>query len=63
MVASQQQRTSTNEVVLAIERIAESSRAVAVTAQQIADAAARQGTLAADLAGSSWEGGAKEAGA
>jgi methyl-accepting chemotaxis protein len=62
-LATQQQRTSTNEVVLAIERIAESSRAVAVTAQEIADAAARQGTLAADLAGSSWEGGAKEAGA
>jgi methyl-accepting chemotaxis protein len=54
-LATQQQRTSTNEVVLAIERIAESSRAVALTAQQIADAAARQGTLAADLAGSGWE--------
>jgi len=60
MVASQQQRTSTNEVVLAIEHIAEGSRSVAVTAQEIAAAAARQGTLAADLAGSSWEGGAKE---
>ena len=54
-LATQQQRASTNEVVLAIERIAESSRAVAVTAQEIAAAAARQGTLAADLAGSGWE--------
>jgi len=54
-LASQQQRTSTNEVVLAIEHIAESSRSVAVTAQEIAAAAARQGMLAADLAGSGWE--------
>jgi methyl-accepting chemotaxis protein len=54
-VASQQQRTSTNEVVLAIEHIAEGSRSVAVTAQEIAAAAARQGKLAADLAGSGWE--------
>src|SRR5712664_2505506 len=62
-LATQQQRTSTNEVVLAIEHIAEGSRSVAVTAQEIAAAAARQGALAADLAGSSWEGGAKEVGA
>jgi methyl-accepting chemotaxis protein len=62
-LASQQQRTSTNEVVLAIEHIAEGSRAVAVTAQEIAAAAARQGTLAADLAGSNWEGSAREDGA
>jgi methyl-accepting chemotaxis protein len=54
-LASRQQRASTNEVVLAIEHIAEGSRAVAVTAQEIAAAAARQGSLAADLAGSSWE--------
>jgi methyl-accepting chemotaxis protein len=59
-LATQQQRASTNEVVLAIEHIAEGSRAVAVTAQEIAAAAARQGTLAADLAGSSWEGGEME---
>jgi methyl-accepting chemotaxis protein len=59
-LASQQQRTSTNEVVLAIEHIAEGSRSVAVTAQEIAAAAARQGMLAADLAGSSWEGAARE---
>jgi methyl-accepting chemotaxis protein len=54
-LASQQQRASTQEVVLAIEHIAEGSRAVAVTAQEIASAAARQGALAAELAGSSWE--------
>jgi methyl-accepting chemotaxis protein len=49
-VATQQQRSSTEEVVLAIEHIAEGSRAVAITAQEIASAAARQGALAADLA-------------
>ena len=54
-VATQQQRTSTEQVVLAIEHIAEGSRAVAITAQEIASAAARQGALAADLAGSGWE--------
>jgi methyl-accepting chemotaxis protein len=55
-VATQQQRASTDQVVLAIEHIAEGSRSVAVTAQEIASAAARQGALAADLAGDSWEG-------
>jgi methyl-accepting chemotaxis protein len=55
-LASQQQRASTQEVVLAIEHIAEGSRSVAVTAQEIASAAARQGALAAELAGSGWEG-------
>jgi methyl-accepting chemotaxis protein len=54
-VASQQQRTSTEQVVLAIEHIAEGSRSVAITAQEIASAAARQGALAADLAGAGWE--------
>jgi methyl-accepting chemotaxis protein len=54
-VASQQQRSSTEQVVLAIEHIAEGSRSVAITAQEIASAAARQGALAADLASSSWE--------
>jgi methyl-accepting chemotaxis protein len=54
-LATQQQRTSTQEVVLAIEHIAEGSRSVAVTAQEIASAAARQGALAAELAGSGWE--------
>jgi methyl-accepting chemotaxis protein len=54
-LASQQQRSSTQEVVLAIEHIAEGSRSVAVTAQEIAAAAARQGALATDLASSGWE--------
>jgi methyl-accepting chemotaxis protein len=54
-LASQQQRSSTEQVVLAIEHIAEGSRAVAATAQEIAAAAARQGELAAELAGSGWE--------
>jgi methyl-accepting chemotaxis protein len=54
-LASQQQRSSTEQVVLAIEHIAEGSRSVAATAQEIASAAARQGDLAADLAGSRWE--------
>ncbi len=55
-LASQQQRSSTEQVVLAIEHIAEGSRSVAVTAQEIASAAARQGELAAELAGTGWEG-------
>ncbi|HEY2597477.1 MAG TPA: methyl-accepting chemotaxis protein [Candidatus Dormibacteraeota bacterium] len=54
-LASQQQRSSTQEVVLAIEHIADGSRSVAATAQEIASAAARQGDLAAALAGSGWE--------
>ncbi|HEV2036396.1 MAG TPA: HAMP domain-containing methyl-accepting chemotaxis protein [Candidatus Dormibacteraeota bacterium] len=54
-LATQQQRASTEEVVAAIEHIAEGSRAVATTAQDIAAAAARQGKLANDLAGSGWE--------
>jgi methyl-accepting chemotaxis protein len=54
-VATQQQRSSTEQVVLAIEHIAEGSRSVAITAQEIASAAARQGALAADLAGAGWE--------
>jgi methyl-accepting chemotaxis protein len=54
-LASQQQRSSTEQVVLAIEHIAEGSRSVAITAQEIAAAAARQGELAADLAGSAWD--------
>jgi methyl-accepting chemotaxis protein len=53
--AHQQQRASTDEVGLAIERIAEGSRSVAITAQEIASAAARQGELAAELASSGWE--------
>ena len=54
-LASQVQRSSTQQVVVAIEHIAEGSRSVAATAQEIAAAAARQGELAADLAGSGWE--------
>lgn len=53
--AHQQQRVSTDEVALAIERIAEGSRSIAITAQEIASAAARQGELAAELADSGWE--------
>jgi methyl-accepting chemotaxis protein len=58
--ATQQQRSSTEQVVRAIEHIAEGSRSVAATAQEIASAAARQGALAAELAGTGWE---REAGA
>ena len=53
--ATQEQRSSTDQVVRAIEHIAEGSRAIAATAQEIAAAAARQGTLAAELAGTGWE--------
>src|SRR6202521_4075066 len=56
-LGTQEQRTSTEQVVLAIEHIAEGSRSVAATAQEIAAAAARQGILAAELAGSGWDGG------
>ena len=55
-LGTQEQRSSTQEVVLAIEHIAEGSRSVATTAQEIAAAAARQGLLAAELAGSRWTG-------
>ena len=54
-VASQVQRSTTEQVVLAIEHIAEGSRSVAATAQEIAAAAARQGELAAELAGAGWD--------
>jgi methyl-accepting chemotaxis protein len=53
--AHEQQRASTDEVGMAIERIAEGSRTVAITAQEIATAAVRQGELAAELAESGWE--------
>jgi methyl-accepting chemotaxis protein len=53
--AHEQQRASTDEVGMAIERIAEGSRTVAITAQEIASAAVRQGELAAELAESGWE--------
>jgi methyl-accepting chemotaxis protein len=53
--ASSIQRSSTEQVVLAIEHIAEGSRSVAATAQEIAASAARQGELATQLAGSRWD--------
>ena len=58
--ATQQQRAFTDEVVAAIEHIAEGSRSVATTAQDIAASAARQGKLASDLAGSGWETGGSD---
>ena len=53
-VSTQQQRSVTAQVMDAIEHIAEGSRAVATTAQEMASAAVNQGELAADLAGSGW---------
>jgi methyl-accepting chemotaxis protein len=55
-LATQQQRRSTDQVVTAIEHIAEGSRAVANTAVEIASAASSQGELAADLAQTGSEG-------
>ncbi len=54
-LATQQQRSSTVDVLAAIEHIAEGSRAVAATAQEIASAAARQGELASELATAGWD--------
>jgi methyl-accepting chemotaxis protein len=51
-VSTQQQRSATTEVMDAMERIAEGSRSVATTAQDMAAAAASQGELASDLAAS-----------
>jgi methyl-accepting chemotaxis protein len=51
-LSTQQQRAATGQVMDAIERIAEGSRSVAATAQDMAAAAANQGELASDLAGS-----------
>jgi methyl-accepting chemotaxis protein len=51
-LSTQQQRAVTVEVMEAIEHIADGSRAVAITAQDLASSAASQGELAADLAGS-----------
>jgi methyl-accepting chemotaxis protein len=59
-LGTHEQRASTEQVLLAIEHIAEGSRSVATTAQEIAAAAARQGTLAADLAKSAWVTGSTE---
>lgn len=55
-LATQRQRSSTDQVVKAIEQVAQGSRSVALTAVEIASAAARQGALAADLAQPVWEG-------
>jgi methyl-accepting chemotaxis protein len=49
-LATQQQRFTVEQAVLAMANIAESSRLVAVTAQEIAVAASRQDELGADLA-------------
>ena len=54
-LATHQQRASAEEAVLAIEHIAEGSRAVAVTAREIAAAAADQSLLASELNGSRTE--------
>ena len=51
-LATHQQRTSAEELDLAIQSIAEGSRVVATTAQEIAAAAASQQRLANDLSGS-----------
>jgi methyl-accepting chemotaxis protein len=52
--ATQGQRSTVDQAVAAIENIAESSRAVAATAQDIALAASRQDRLAAELS-NSWD--------
>jgi methyl-accepting chemotaxis protein len=49
-IATQQQRSTVEKAVVAIGHIAESSRSVAATAQEIAVAALRQDQLASDLA-------------
>lgn len=54
-IATEKQRSTVEETVAAIEHIAESSRMVAATAQEIAVAAARQDELAEELAWSSDE--------
>jgi methyl-accepting chemotaxis protein len=51
-LSTQQQRAATAQVMDAIEHIAEGSRSVATTARDMASAAANQGELASDLAGS-----------
>jgi methyl-accepting chemotaxis protein len=52
-LATQQQRVTVEQAVLAMTNIAETSKSVAVTAQEIAVAATRQDELSADLA---WSG-------
>ena len=53
-LATQVQRSTVDQAVVAIEHIAESSRSVAATAQDIALAASRQDRLAAELS-DSWD--------
>jgi methyl-accepting chemotaxis protein len=48
-LATQRQRSTVDQAVAAIEHVAESSRSVAVTAQEIALSASRQDRLAAEL--------------
>jgi methyl-accepting chemotaxis protein len=54
-LATEHQRSTVEQAVSAIEHIAEGSRSVAATAQEIAIAASRQGELADDLAWSADE--------
>lgn len=58
-IATEKQRSTVEETVLAIEHIAEGSRLVATTAQEIAVAASWQDELARELAWSSSERGAQ----
>jgi len=51
-LSTQQQRSATTQVMDAMEHIAEGSRSVAMTAQDMATAAASQGAMASDLAAS-----------
>jgi methyl-accepting chemotaxis protein len=51
-LATEDQRSAVDQAVEAIEQIAASSRSVSQTAREIALAAARQGEIAAELAGS-----------
>ena len=51
-LATEDQRSAVDQAVEAIEQIAASSRSVSETAREIARAAARQGEIAAELAGS-----------
>ena len=55
-LATADQRSAVDEAVEAIEQIAVGSRTVAQTAQEIAVAAAQQGVIASELAGSPDEG-------
>jgi hypothetical protein len=52
-LATQQQRANVEQAMVAIEGIAQRSRSVAATAQEIALAASHQGDLSTDIA---WSG-------